>query len=306
MADHRDGSISRRDFVGRAIAGTFAAAGCLPVIGAEAQAPKQVKRSAFDQVKLGPKVIATRLAMGTGSDGGSVQRAMGQDSFTRMVRHAYDRGLRFIDTADPYKTHEMVREAIRGLPREKLTIQTKLPWGGNPDVAKELDRFRKELGTEYIDIVLLHNTSPAGWPEKLEKLRDGLSAAKEKGIVRAVGVSVHGLPGLREVARCKWVEVALLRLNHKGHHMDGDKGEWAEPGRLEDALAEIRKIAEAGKSVIGMKLIGNGDFKDAEEREKSIRFVLSKPFITAVDMGFKSPAEVDEAIERIDRALNAG
>jgi 1-deoxyxylulose-5-phosphate synthase len=199
----------------------------------------------------------------------------------------------------------MVREAIRGLPREKLTIGTKLPWGGDPDVAKELDRFRKELGTEYLDIVLLHNTHPAGWPEKLEKLRDALSAAKEKGIVRAVGVSVHGLPGLREVARCNWVEVALLRINHKGHHMDGDKGEWAEPGRRDEALAEIEKIAKSGKTVIGMKLIGNGDFKDPEEREGSIRFVLSKPFITAVDMGFKSPAEVDEAIERIDRALNA-
>jgi predicted aldo/keto reductase-like oxidoreductase len=201
--------------------------------------------------------------------------------------------------------HDMVGKAIKGLPRDKLTVQTKLQWRRDKDVAEELDRFRKELGTDYLDIVLLHNTDAKGWPEKLERIRDGLSAAKEKGIIRAHGVSVHGLPGLREVARCKWVEVALLRINHAGHHMDGEKGEWAEPSRFDEAMAEIEKIGAAGKSIIAMKLVGNGDFTAAEERERAIRFVLGRPFVTAVDIGFKSPAEIDEAMERIDRALGA-
>jgi aryl-alcohol dehydrogenase-like predicted oxidoreductase len=243
--------------------------------------------------------------MGTGSNGGQVQRDLGQDGFTRLIRHGYERGLRFIDAADAYKTHGLIREAIKGLPREELSIQTKMHWQGDPDVSKELDRFRKELGVEYLDIVLLHNTDQKGWPASLEKCRDQLSAAKEKGIVRAVGVSVHGLPGLREVAGCKWVEVALLRINHKGHHMDGPTAAWAEPSVMEEALVEIEKIHKAGKAVIGMKLIGNGDFAGAEDREKSIRFVLTRPFVDAVDVGFKSPAEIDEALERIDRALNA-
>jgi aryl-alcohol dehydrogenase-like predicted oxidoreductase len=313
MSESERRSISRREFIGRAVAG--AAAAGIPLIGTacsgaaiaagDSPAAGAKKRTATDTVKIGPKVVATRMAMGTGSDGGAVQRGMGQEAFTRMVRHAFDRGLRFVDTADDYKMHDMVGKAIKGIPRDKLTIQTKLQWRRDKDVAEELDRFRKELGTDYLDIVLLHNTDAKGWPEKLERIRDGLSAAKEKGIIRAHGVSVHGLPGLREIARCKWVEVALLRINHAGHHMDGEKGEWAEPSRLDEAMAEIEKIGAAGKSIIAMKLVGNGDFRAAEDRERAIRYVLGRPFVNAVDIGFKSTAEVDEAMERIDRALGA-
>ncbi len=305
MLDEVRQAMTRREFVRTALAGSALLALPGRMRAAEVEAPKP-RRSALEKVTLGKtKVVATRLAIGTGSNGGQVQRDMGQEKFTALVRHAFDRGLRFIDTADDYHTHGMVAKAIAGLPRDQLTIQTKLQFRSGKDVMAELDRFRKELGVEYLDIVLLHNTDEKGWPEKLEKHRDALAAAKEKGIIRAHGVSVHGLPGLREVARCKWVDVALVRINHAGRHMDGPTGRWAEESKFDDAVAEIKKISEAGKAVIAMKLIGNGDFTAAEEREKSIRFVLTRPFVNAVDIGFKTPAEVDEAIERIDRALRA-
>ena len=312
---------SRREFVGKTLSGAAGALAAFPIASLPtsallagepgAEAPKAgadptARRSAVDLVKLGEtKVQVTRLALGTGSNGGKVQRDMGQEAFTRMVRHAWDRGVRFIDTADDYKTHEMVGRAIQGLPRDRLVIQTKLQWRRNPDVAHELDRFRKELGTDTIDIVLLHCCDQPGWPESLERLRDGLSAAKEKGIIRAHGVSAHGLPGLREVARCPWVQVALLRINHRGKHMDGARGAWDEPADVEEALAHIEKVHRAKKGVIGMKIVGNGDFTSAEDREKSVAFVMRKPFIDAVDIGFKSIQEVDETLERMDRALNA-
>jgi aryl-alcohol dehydrogenase-like predicted oxidoreductase len=298
-------AMTRRDFV-RTLAGAGALLGLPGGLFAAEEAKPKGKRTAVDKVTLGKtKVVCSRLAMGTGSNGGQVQRDMGAEGFSALVRHGYDRGVRFVDTADDYGMHGLVGKAIRGLPRDTLTIQTKLQWRRDKDVLAELDRFRKEIGTDYLDIVLLHNTDATGWPEKLERQRDALAAAKEKGIIRAHGVSVHGLPGLREVARCKWVDVALLRINHAGRHMDGEKGQWAEPSRFDEATAEIAKIHAAGKAVIAMKLIGNGEFKAAEEREKSIRFVLTRPFVTAVDIGFASPSEIDEAIRRIDGALTA-
>ncbi len=305
--------ITRRSFLEKTLAGAALVVGGLPAL--PAGEAKQAKKSATDKVQLGKsKVVVTRLAMGTGSIGGRIQRDLGQEKFTRLVRHGWEKGIRFIDTADNYRMHGMIQKAIQGLPREELVLQTKMQWTKFTETAPqeitarvhaELDRFRKELGVDYLDLLLMHNTDRKGWPQSLEGVQDALSAAKEKGIIRAHGVSVHGLPGLREVAGCKWVEVALVRINHMGKHMDGERGSWDETANVPEALQEIEKIHGAGKGIIGMKLIGNGDFTDAREREKSIRFVLSRPFVNAVDIGFKSPDEIDEAIERINRALNA-
>jgi len=295
--------ISRRGFI-RATAGSALALGALP--GLVSGAEEQGKRSALDRVKLGnTKVRPTRLGFGTGSNGGQVQRALGEEGFTKLFRYAYDRGIRYIDTADHYNIHSLVKPAIKGLPREELVLLTKVEWENDPDIGKELDRFRQELGTDYFDIVLLHCMGEAGWPGKMKKLAEGLAAAKEKGIARAIGVSSHGLPALREIAACPWVDVQLARVNHKGHHMDGPTGKWAEPGQVAPVMEELKKAHDAGKGVLGMKLIGNGDFKDADEREKAATAVMKCPHVDAVTIGFKSPAEIDEAIERINRVLNA-
>ena len=300
--------LSRREFV-QALAGGALAVGLAPgALAAEAPAEPKAGRkpSATDRVQLGStKVQITRLGLGTGSNGGSVQRALGQEAFTRLVRHAYERGVRYVDTADNYHIHSWVRGALQGLPREELVLQTKIWLSPRPDVARTLDRFRQELGTDYFDIVLLHCVMGASWPTDLKRLQDDLSAAKEKGLVRAVGVSTHGLAGLRGIAGCPWVEVALVRVNHNGHHMDGPTGRWAEQGSHAECVAEIKKIRAARKGVIGMKLVGNGDFTNAEDREKAIQFVFGGQLAHAVTIGCKSPAEVDEAIERITRALSA-
>ncbi len=294
--------MDRRTFV-QAVAGSVLGLGVLPTIAGE---KGEGKPSATDRIQLGnTKVRPTRLGIGTGSNGGSVQRSLGQEAFTKLVRHAWDRGVRYIDTAGNYNIHGMVKNAIEGLPREELVILTKVWLSENLDVAKTLERFRQELGTDYFDVVLLHCVMKPTWPEDTKKHRDDLSAAKEKGIVRAVGVSVHGMPGLKAIAGCEWVEVALIRMNHNGRHMDGPSGKWAEAIDHEAAVAEIKKVKAAGKGVLGMKLCGNGDFKDPEDREKAIQFVFRNNLAHAATIGFKSPAEVDEAIERITRALNA-
>jgi diketogulonate reductase-like aldo/keto reductase len=298
----RRAALGRRAF-NRGAAGAALAVGALPRFLSAAEAGG--KRSAVDRVALGAtKVRITRLGIGTGSQGGKVQRDLGEEAFTKLVRHAWDRGIRYVDTADNYKMHGLVKKAIQGLPREELVLLTKMKWEPIPDVAKELDRFRQELGVDYFDVVLIHCVQKESWAADLEKMRDGLSAAKEKGIVRAVGSSAHGLPGLRGAAACPWIDVQLARVNHKGHHMDGATGQWAEASDAPAAWTEIRKIRAAGKGVLGMKLVGNGDFTDADDREKAVQAVVKSGCVDAMTIGFKSPAEVDEAIERIDRALN--
>lgn len=298
--------LSRREFLSGAGAGLLAAgSGRAGVLGTVAQ--DRPRLSVTDRVALGRTAVRiTRLGLGTGTNGGRIQRELGAEGFTRLVRHAYDRGLRYIDTADAYRMHDLVGRAIKGLPREELVILSKVRIRPDADVSADLDRFRRELSTDYLDIVLLHCAAKAGWPEELRKMRDGLSAAKEKGWVRAVGVSCHGLPALREVAGCAWVEVCLARINHDGTRMDGPTGAWAEPGDQAAGAAEVKKIHDAGKGVLGMKIMGEGAYKTPEEREKSIRFVVGGRYVDAMTIGFKSTEEIDEAMERIDRALNAG
>lgn len=290
--------LGRREFLARSFAG--AAAGGL------AGAVRQERRSAVGRVTLGKtKVRPTRLGFGTGTSGGRVQRSLGEEGLAALIRHAYDRGVRYLDTAPNYVCFEYLRRALKDLPREELVILSKVSWTDPKGTVPQLERIRKTLGTDYLDIVLLHGVTKAGWAADLAKLRDELSEAKAKGWIRAHGLSVHSIQTLREVpAAADWVDVALCRINHTGQYMDGYTGVWKEPGEHADAIAGIRKVREAGIGVLGMKLCANGDFKTPEERERSIRFVWGSGLVEATVIGFKSPAEVDEAIERIDRALN--
>jgi predicted aldo/keto reductase-like oxidoreductase len=294
--------ISRRQFIGRTAAGVVGVLGA-PAVAAAAPT---VRRSAADRVVLGRSGIGvSRLGLGTGSNGGSVQRGVGQEQFTRLVRHALDRGITFFDTADNYgEMHEALREALRGVPREGIQIQTKIPWERNPDALRELDRFRREVGTEYFDSVLIHCTRTARWPTELARMMDQLAEAKQRGLIRSHGVSMHGLEPLEATVRTRWPDVAQVRVNHNGHHMDGPTGEWKEPGNRDAALPHIRRLHAGGKGVIGMKLIGNGDFTDPEVRRRSIHSVMRMPFVDAVVIGFKSPAEIDEAIRNMNEGLS--
>jgi len=302
MGDH--GAITRRRFLGSIVAGaagTVAAAEAL----ARADQTERKQKTATDLVTLGKSgVKVSRLGLGTGTHGGKIQRELGQEKFTYLVRYAIERGVRFLDTADNYDgLHEMIRAAIAGIDREKIQIQCKIPPGKYSDPLKEIDRFRKEVGTDYFDSMLIHCVRTGDWVEQEKRLREALEQAKQKKWVRAVGVSMHGLLPLRAAARTKWGDIVLVRINHKGHRMDNLSGKWNEPGDVKEVLKHVRRMHAAGKGIIGMKLIGNGDFVDAAARRKSIEFVMAQQCVEAVVIGFKSPQEVDEAITNINEAL---
>jgi predicted aldo/keto reductase-like oxidoreductase len=298
MTEHR---LDRRQFI-RQSATAIGAALVAPV--AAAAAPP---RRATDLVPLGRTgVRMARLGIGTGSSGGDIQRALGQESFTRLLRYAVERGVTYIDTADNYRIHDMVGVAIKGLPREQLFIQTKMPWDRPPfqDKPREaLDRYRRELGVEYIDSLLLHCAVKPTWPDDLRRMMDVFDEAKRQQVIRLKGVSCHGLPALTAATGVDWVDVHLARINHRGHHMDGADGTWAETGNKPAAMEQIQAMHAKGRGIIGMKLVGNGDFTTAEDRECALQFALTCGCVDAVVMGFKSPAEIDEAIARMDRIL---
>jgi len=294
--------ITRRQFVKNAV--VLAGAGFLSSCSSASFGKR--KCTAADQVALGKTGLkCSRLGFGCGSVGGSVQRALGQQEFSRLIRYGYDHGITYIDTAQNYKTHTMIRDAIKGLPREKLFIQSKMP--GVPEKPLEvLDKYRQELGTDYIDSLLTHCAVTANWEEERKRVVDALEEAKDKKIIRSHGVSCHSLPALTKAAELPWVNVNLVRINPQGAHMDTPAETWnaeSNASNLPPVLEQIKVMRQNGHGVIGMKIIGNGDFTNPEDREKSIRFTMQSGLVDAVVIGFKSTAEIDEAIMRIDRAL---
>ena len=296
--------VTRREF----LRGGIAAAGVLATSRLSwTEETASRKRSATDWVTLGKSGIkVTRLAFGTGTNGGRVQRELGRERFTRLVRHAYDRGIRFFECADNYRDmHEMLATALKGIDRDSYKLMTKMRWGDTKDVPKTIDRFRKELNSDYFDILLLHCLRTTGWPEELKRLMDAMEEAKDKKIILSHGASCHGLKPLKAMPGVEWLDVALVRVNHDGTHMDGPVGEWREAGHHDEAVAEIRNIHRSGTGVIGMKLMGNGEFTEAARRDASLEYVMALDCVDAVTIGYKSPAEIDEAIERINKHLNA-
>jgi len=295
--------ISRRRF----IQGTAALAGSIFLPSCSMQRTgRKSPPTAVDQVALGKTGLKlSRLGFGAGSIGGSIQRNLGADGFNRLVRYAYDQGITYIDTADNYKTHTMIRDAIKGLPRENLYIQSKMP--GVPEKPLEvLDRFREELGVDYIDSLLTHCAVTANWEEERKRVMDALEEAKDKQIIRAHGVSCHSLPALTKAAQLNWVDVNLVRVNPQGAHVDTPAEKWdaqSDVSHVPPVLEQMKVMRENGHGVIGMKIIGDGDFTNADDRERSIRFAMQPGLVDAVVIGFKSNAEIDEVIMRMNRAL---
>jgi len=294
--------ISRREF----LKGTAALAGTVMLSSCNTGPSAKHTPTAVDQVMLGKTGLKmSRLGIGTGSKGGSIQRALGADGFNRLIHYAYDRGITYIDTAESYRTHTMVREAIKDLPREKLFIQSKM--SGVPEKPLEvLDRFRRELGVDYIDSLLTHCGVTANWDDERRRVLDALEEAKDRKIILAHGISCHSLPALTTAAQLDWVDVNLVRINPQGAHMDTPAETWnaaSDNSNLPPVLKQIKVMRQNNHGVIGMKIIGNGDFTNPEDREKSIRFTMQSGLTDAVVIGFKSPAEIDEAIMRINSAL---
>jgi hypothetical protein len=283
------------------------AAGVAAGTGGLATPAQAAKRSATDWVTLGNSgVKVTRLALGTGTFGGKIQRELGQEQFTRLVRHAYDRGIRFFEVADAYTgMHQMLSTALKGIPRDNYRLMTKFRLREADKAPETIDRYRKELQTEYFDILLMHCVRTPDWPKQYEKLRDQMSEAKQKKIIVAHGASCHGLLPLRAFPGNTWVDVALFRINHDGTRMDTVEGESDRKGDVTEVTSQIAKVHAQGTGVLGMKLIGEGRFTAPEQRDASLKYVMKLGTVDAITIGYKSPAEVDEAIERINTHLNS-
>ena len=287
---------TRRDFIKAGVA-----AAALPALAAP------TKRLASDWVTLGKSnVKVTRLAFGTGTFSGRVQRDLGQPEFTRLVRHAYDRGIRFFETAESYHgMAEMLAIALKGLPRDSYRLMTKYstPPSGVP--VEKIDLFRKQLGTEYIDILLLHCLRPPTWASDYKGLQDGMSEAKSKKAILCHGASIHGLPALRTIPGNQWLDIAMIRMNHKGSHMDTpEMRDVNQPGNVDEVVSHAKKVHAQGMGVISMKLCGEGSFTTAEDRDAAMNFAMNLGCVDAVTIGFKNTAEIDEAIDRMNRVMN--
>ncbi len=264
-------------------------------------------RTAADQVTLGKTGIQlSRLGFGTGSNNGHSQTALGKDEFTKLIHYGYDQGITYIDCAQTYATFEWIADATKGLPREKLFIQSKVP--GQPEkILEAIDHHRKVFNTDYVDSLLIHCMIKDQWTDEWKRIMDAFNEAKEKKWIRAKGVSCHSLPALRAATASDWSEVHLVRVNPQGKRMDGEAQEvWNNDDPTHDVapvLTEIKKMHTKGHGVIGMKIIGNGQFVKAEDREKSVRFAMGCKEIDAIVIGFTSKEQIDEAIERMNRAL---
>jgi predicted aldo/keto reductase-like oxidoreductase len=293
--------LSRRDFLGQ----TAAAVGAVAVgtaLAAGADRPRKLQSGA-DQVVLGRTGIKTSLiGMGTGSVGvkhSSNQVKLGQEKFIKLVRYAYDKGITYFDNADQYGSHIFMRDAIKGLPREKLFIQTKTHATSPEMLRADLDRFREELGVDYLDSVLMHCMQTATWPRDRRPVMDGLNKAKENKIVRAVGVSCHGLAPLRAAVGCDWVDIDLARINPVGGN----------PGRMDGTPKEVAACLQAmhkkGKGILGMKILAEGTLRTPEEQKRSLRFVLGLGCVDAMVIGFQAPEQIDQIMRHVETVLRS-
>jgi aryl-alcohol dehydrogenase-like predicted oxidoreductase len=254
--------------------------------------PLPRKFSASETVTIGKTGIQTsRLAMGTGTDGSGHQTALGIKGLSDLLLNGYDHGLRFFDSADSYGSHPHVAAALKHVPRDKVTVLTKT-WARDAATARaDLDRFRQELGTDYIDICLMHCLTEDQWTERFRGVMDVLSEAKEKGTIRAHGCSCHSIEALREAAKSPWVDVHLVRINPVGAFMD------SEP---DSVISVIRDMRAAGHGVVGMKILGQGDLR--HRQDEALKFALGLGLLDAFTIGAENKAEQEDLIERIARA----
>lgn len=293
---------SRREFLKSGLAaGGLAVAGGLPL---SAGATAVGRQTATDWVTLGKSgVKVTRLAMGTGSFSGQVQRDLGQDGFTRLVRHAYDNGVRFFETAESYsEMHRMLGVALKGIPRDSYRIMSKVTTRQGVNPQEKFDELRKLANTEYFDIMLLHWQHTSTWPADSSRWQDGILEAQERKAIVSHGASVHGLPALRQVPANKWLDVAMIRMNHKGTRMDAEDYNTDGLGNVSEVVAHVQQTRKAGMGVISMKLAGEGTF-DREDRNAAMRFAFRNAGVDCVTVGYKNTAEIDEAIENLNLAL---
>ena len=301
-------SYSRRQFIGAVLAGTGAVVAGPGLSPARAGRRSRGARKATDIVTLGKTGIKTsRLAQGTGWNGGgrtSAHARLGEKAFTKLVRHSLDEGIRFMDMADLYGVHNYMRTALDGVPRDDYNILTKIwpreeywnmPSGG---AKKEVDRFRKELNTDVLEICLIHCMQDTVWPETYKRVRDELSEMKDKGAVKAVGVSCHDLGALKVAATHPWTDVVFARINNVGKEASMD-------GSPEEVGSVLKQARANGKIVIGMKIFGSGKLTSPAQKDASLKYVFENELVDAITIGTLNEGQVDDTIKRANKALRA-
>jgi len=286
----------RREFLAR----SATAAGAVwlssrSILKAIAEQTLSKRFSASDVVTLGGTGIKTsRLAMGTGTVGSghhSHQTALGVKGLSDLLLNGYERGLRFFDAADSYGSHPHVAEALKHVQRDKVTVLTKSWARDAAGMRADLDRFRKELGTDYLDVCLMHCVTEGDWTDRYRGAMDVLSEAKQKGIIRAHGCSCHTIDALRAAAKSPWVEIDLARINPIGAEMDAD------PATVVSVLKEMKA---SGKAVVGMKILGQGALRNRQD--EAIKYALSLGILDAFTIGAESKQEQEDLIHRIATA----
>ncbi len=291
--------INRRNFIRTGLTGALVASGGLSHLMGEPTLPVRVDM--VDLGKTGLKV--SRLAMGMGTNGWnhqSNQTRIGLEKFKLMVQAGFDRGIRFLDTADTYGSHIFVKEALKMLPRDQLTLMTKI-WTENLDwhplqpVDQMIERIRQELQTDYLDIVLLHCMTKANWTDDKKRFMDGLSDAKAKGLIKRVGFSAHDFGALQSGVSHEWPDIVLARINNKEVRMD------ATPDKIH-ALLDL--AASKGKGVLGMKIFGGGGLIKEEERIASLSFTIKSKKVHAMTIGMEDAVQVHDTVDRLMGFVN--
>ncbi len=258
------------------------------------------KKLVSDVIELGPKKVkVSRLAMGTGTNGGggssNQTKKMGLSGMGDLFKTAYDNGVFFFDSADQYGTHPHVKEGLKRVPREKVTILSKTHASTVAEMKSDIDRFRRELGTDYIDILLLHCMMDDNWPERKQGAMEYISELQEKGIVKTKGVSCHTLGSLKVAAKTPWVEVDLARINPAGVAMDADPG---------TVLGVLKEMKAAGKGIIGMKIFGAGRLRN--RTDECLQFALAQEVVDCFTIGSESIDEFKQLTTKIPAASVRG
>lgn len=289
--------LTRREFLK-----TTLAAGTAATVGAPAL--HAATGTATDMVTLGNSGMkVTRLAFGTGTRNGAVQAQLGQKEFARLVSYAYEHGIRFFETSESYETPTMLGEALKPYPRDSYQLMSKVTTDPGADPKQRFEEMLRTHKTDYFDIMLLHWQHTGDWVQTTKPWQDGLYAAQQAKIVHTRGASVHGLPALRQVPDFRWLEVAMIRMNHTGAVMDAAVADSGEPGNVPEVVSHVQRVKNEGMGVISMKLVGEGSFTQRSDRQAAMRFAFRKAGVDSVTVGFKNTQEIDEAIENINMAM---
>jgi 1-deoxyxylulose-5-phosphate synthase len=286
--------MNRREFLASGAALAGAALARFPLAAAATQ------KLATDRVLLGPmKVPVTRLAMGTGTNGyggsSNQTRRLGVGGVADLLQAACDQGVLFWDSADQYGSHPHLKEALKRVPREKVAILTKTHASTEKEARADLDRFRREIGTDYLDILLLHDMEDDRWPEKKQGARAAIAEAREKGIVKTHGTSCHTLGALKAAAASPWVQVDLARINPARMHMDAD---------VPTVISVLRQMKASGKGVIGMKILGAGGLSNRVDH--ALQYALALDCIDCFTIGSESREQFQDLVKRIPAASGRG